>query len=84
VGKILNWVLWLPAGAMLGYLWLGMLEQDQHSAEVIAEMEAFRSKGPRFTAIDGDNLCRDIQDLQRLAGVKVRECNFNKSVDSTE
>jgi hypothetical protein len=84
VGKILNWVLWLPAGAMLGYLWFGMLEQNNHSAEIIVEMEAFRSKGPRFTAIDGDELCRDIQDLQRQAGLKVRECDFTKTVDSTE
>jgi hypothetical protein len=84
VGRILNWVLWLPAGAILGYLWLGLVEQHQHYANVMAEMETFRSKGPRFTALDGDALCHDIQNLQLLAGVKVRECSFNKSVDSTE
>jgi hypothetical protein len=78
VGKILNWVLWLPAGAMLGYLWLGMLEQDQHSTEVIAEMEAFRSKGPRFTAMNGVDLCESIVQLQRHAGLPERDCIFGE------
>jgi hypothetical protein len=76
VGNLLNWILWLPTGFLLGYLWLCVIEQHQHYVEVVAEMEVFRSKGPRFTAIDGDDLCRDIQDLQRQAGVKVRECTF--------
>jgi hypothetical protein len=76
VGKILNWILWLPAGAVLGYLWLSAVEQHHHYIQVMTEMEAFRSKGPRFTAIDGDSLCRDIQDLQRRAGVNARECTF--------
>ena len=77
MGKILNWVLWFPAGAMLGYLWFGMLEQNNHSAEVLVEMEAFRSKGQRFTARDGDELCRDIQAIQEHIGLPERECTFN-------
>jgi hypothetical protein len=72
----MNWGIWLPVGALIGYLWVGTLEQHQHNATVLAQLESFKSKGPRFTAADGDDLCRSVQELQRHNGLPVRDCTF--------
>jgi hypothetical protein len=78
-----NFLVWIPFGAALGYLAFIVWQQHQyntaqtaHNAEVIEQLEVFRQKGPRFTADNGNELCRDVQELQRLAGLKVRECTF--------
>jgi hypothetical protein len=80
-----NFLVWIPFGAALAYVFIGLMdqqthntEQAAHNAEVIERLEAFRNVGPRFTAQDGDELCRDIQELQRLAGLEVRECRFGE------
>jgi hypothetical protein len=78
MGKWLNWLIWLPAGALIGYLWVGTVQQHQHNAKILAQLESFKSKGPRFTAQDGDDLCQSVQELQRQAGLKVRECRFGE------
>lgn len=36
----------------------------------------FISKGPRFTAQDGQQLCQRIQHLERRAGLPVEPCLF--------
>jgi hypothetical protein len=78
-----NFLVWIPFGAALGYLAFIVWQQHQynteqtaHNAEVIERLEVFQQKGPRFTADNGNELCRDVQELQRLAGLKVRECTF--------
>ena len=38
----------------------------------------FRHAGPRFTANNGQDVCRSVQDLQRHAGLPVRECKFGE------
>ena len=78
MAKWLNWLCWLPAGALIGYLWVGTIQQNQHNAQVIAQLQAFKSVGPRFTAADGDDLCRSVQELQRQAGMPVRDCRFGE------
>jgi len=75
----MNWLFWLPAGALMGYLWVGTLQQNQHNATVLEQLESFKSKGPRFTADNGDDLCRSVQELQRHAGLPVRDCTFGAS-----
>jgi hypothetical protein len=73
-----NLLVWIPVGAILSYLLFGAIQQKQHLAEVVERLESFRSVGPRFTAQDGDELCRDIQALQRRAGLEARECRFGE------
>jgi hypothetical protein len=69
---------------ILSYLLVSNYLQFQHNSVVIEELQTFKARGGRFTAADGRSHCLDIQELQRLAGTKVRECNFNESVESTE
>jgi hypothetical protein len=80
-----NFLIWIPFGAALAYLFIGLVEQqthntDQalHNAEVIERLEAFRNVGPRFTAKDGDDLCEDVRKLQEYVGLPERECAFNE------
>jgi hypothetical protein len=73
-----NFLIWLPVGVILGYLMFEAVQQHHHNAEVIEQLEAFQQKGPRFTADDGDELCRDIQELQHRVGLEVRECRFGE------
>jgi hypothetical protein len=80
-----NFVIWIPFGAMLSYLFVGLVEQqthnteqEAHNAEVIERLEAFRNVGPRFTARDGDELCEDVRKLQEYVGLEVRECRFGE------
>jgi hypothetical protein len=79
VGKWTNWLFWLPIGALIGYLWMGTIQQNQHNTRVLEQLESFKSKGPRFTADHGQDLCGSVQELQRQAGLKVRECTFGAS-----
>jgi hypothetical protein len=81
-----NFLVWIPVGAALGYLFFGLIEQQTHNteqaalnAEVIERLEAFRNVGPRFTAADGDDLCGSVQELQRYNGLPVRDCTFGAS-----
>ena len=76
--RLSNLVIWIPVGAILGYLLFGAIQQKQHFVEVVDQLESFQQKGPRFTAQDGDDLCRDIQALQRRAGLEARECRFGE------
>jgi hypothetical protein len=78
MGKWLNWLVWLPAGALIGYLWVGALQQNQHNAAVLAQLQSFKSVGPRFTADNGDDLCGSVQELQRHNGLPVRDCTFGE------
>jgi len=80
-----NFLIWIPFGAALAYLFIGLVdqqthntEQTAHNAEVIERLEAFRNVGPRFTAQDGDELCRDIRAIQEYVGLPERECTFNE------
>jgi hypothetical protein len=80
-----NFVIWIPFGAALSYLFIGVVEQQTHNteqavhnAEVIERLEAFRNVGPRFTAKDGDELCEDVRELQHRVGLEVRECRFGE------
>jgi len=56
----------------------------QRQAVILVEIEQFKNRGGRFTEGNGVDLCGSVQELQRQAGLKVRECDFTKSVDSTE
>jgi hypothetical protein len=38
----------------------------------------FRQAGPRFTADNGQDVCRSVQELQRYNGLPVRECAFGE------
>ena len=78
MGKWTNWLFWLPAGALIGYLWVGTIQQNQHNAAVLAQLEAFKSAGKRFTADNGQDLCGSVQELQRHAGLEVRDCQFGE------
>jgi hypothetical protein len=80
-----NFLIWVPFGAALSYLFIGVVEQQTHNAEqaahnaeVIERLEAFRNVGPRFTAKDGDDLCGSVQELQHRVGLEVRECRFGE------
>jgi hypothetical protein len=81
----INLFVWIPVGAALSYLFIGLVEQQTHNTkqalhnvEVIERLEAFRSVGPRFTAVDGDDLCGSVQELQRYNGLPVRACTFGE------
>jgi hypothetical protein len=73
-----NFLVWLPVGVILGYLIFGAVQQHYHNIEVIERLEAFRTVGPRFTAQDGDELCRDIRAIQEYVGLPERECLFDQ------
>jgi hypothetical protein len=80
-----NFLVWIPFGMVLGYLAFIVWQQNQynteqeaHNAEVIERLEAFRTVGPRFTAQDGDELCRDIRAIQEYVGLPERECLFDQ------
>jgi hypothetical protein len=80
-----NFLVWIPFGAALGYLAFIVWQQHQynteqtaHNAEIIERLEVFQKKGPRFTAQDGDELCRDIRAIQEYIGLPERECAFNE------
>ena len=79
MGKWLNWLIWLPTGVLIGYLWISSVEQQQHNAEVLVQLQTFKSKGSRFTGDNGNDLCRSVQELQRHAGLPVRDCTFGVS-----
>jgi hypothetical protein len=76
--RLSNLVIWIPVGAILGHLLFGVIQQKQHLAEVVDQLEAFQQKGPRFTAADGDELCEDVRKLQEYVGLPERECAFNE------
>jgi hypothetical protein len=78
-----NLLIWIPVGAALSYLFIGLVdqqahnvEQAAHNSEVIKRLEEFRSVGPRFTAKDGDDLCEDVRTIQRHIRLPERECTF--------
>jgi len=48
--------------------------QAIHYLEFQDRMQSFVSKGPRFTANDGQALCERIQKLEK----EPKECNFAK------
>jgi hypothetical protein len=73
---VVSVVVWVSLGVLLALFAVNHILTIRQNTVILEELQAFRSKGPRFTAIDGDSLCRDIQDLQRLAGVNVRGCTF--------
>jgi hypothetical protein len=80
-----NFLIWIPFGAALAYVFIGLVdqqthntEQAAHNAEVIERLEKFRSVGPRFTAQDGDDLCEDVRKLQEYVGLEMRECRFGE------
>jgi hypothetical protein len=80
-----NLLIWIPFGAALSYLFLGLIEQQTHNteqalhnAEVIERLEAFRNVGPRFTAQDGDDLCEDVRKIQEYVGLPERDCRFGE------
>jgi UDP-2,3-diacylglucosamine pyrophosphatase LpxH len=76
-------VFWYLIWPILGALVAGWAFNAYHILQthnqVIAELKAFKSVGKRFTADDGLSHCLDIQELQRIAGVKVRECARKES-----
>jgi hypothetical protein len=48
----------------------------RHNNDMLKLLETFRSVGPRFTAQNGADLCRSVQELQRHNGLPVRDCTF--------
>ena len=53
------------------------LEFKKQIISITNELEKFKSKGPRFTAKDGQDLCEEIQAMQlRLEGRSLLQCHY--------
>jgi hypothetical protein len=74
--KLFDGLVWVVVGALVAWAIFNTWQVVRHRTEILDQLESFQKKGPRFTAENGNELCRDIQELQRLAGLEVRECAF--------
>lgn len=43
-----------------------------------AQINTFMTKGKRFTALNGDELCYRIQRLEQINGIEPLPCEYNK------
>jgi hypothetical protein len=76
--KLFDGLVWVVVGILLAWAIFNTWQVVRHRSDILDQLESFQQKGPRFTADDGDELCRDIQELQRLNGLEVRECRFGE------
>jgi hypothetical protein len=74
--RLFDGLVWVVVGILLAWAIFNTWQVVRHRSEILDQLESFQQKGPRFTADDGDDLCRDIQELQHRVGLEVRECAF--------
>jgi len=84
--KLWDGFIWVVVGAIMAWIiydaWVNAqrnIELAQHNADIVKQLLEFKSAGARFTAQNGDDLCQSVQELQRQAGLLVRECAFGTS-----
>jgi hypothetical protein len=78
VRKAVWWLVWPILGGLVVGWWINYRNISMRHELVILELQQFKQKGRRFTADDGRSHCLDIQELQRQAGLPVRECNLEE------
>lgn len=64
----------LVSVVLIAALVVGEVDRRTKAEHAIAEMRSFIAQGPRFTAIAGDRLCRDIQQIQKHLGLEAEDC----------